>query len=486
MKNLKRTLCMILALAMVISLAACGEAAKPAADAPDEQNTQRLSTDPVGPESEPVPAPSVAAIAADYLSGTAALTEFYHPYSGDATEGWIWTEIGIENRHHDFCPSATYPSSEWTPEEVLKSYIDGTAPWVEVPDSVLIGTGHTYTSNAKAALWSNDFTNQFVITNDGWLEIDSVRALPHDCPTGDIDPLSLLKAYQSGEWGGSALWSSDYSICVEGTHGSLRYVSRNPAACSDSKYAFNCNSSHPFWEGLNEVQGFEVQSKANDVGSIAVVFCYLDFPNGTTDDLPGKFLFSVGQEERGSWAVTTSGAFLYLKGTLDDSWSLKMDPDKGFLVARSIWANPNTPDYAYDGSRLVELLPGGEIDVLFDGVSADLDHAYGVFWLYFVEDGNLKRWRNFQSEIDVMTIIEGDVVRTVGTAPVFFEKTDGNVYAFDPSYRDKNDDLIISCLGSEAMEDYVAAWDEFVASLAGGEYDVDDFAAFCEKIGADS
>lgn len=479
MKNLKRTMCMLLALVMAIPLVACSEVAKPAADTPTEQDLQYLATD---SESEPIPSvPSVTTLAEDFLSEKKVLTDFYW----NDVEDWITPKKEVGYSHGDICPSAVFPESEWSPELILESYVEKTAPWASVPQTMYLRTGQHYTYNAEAALWSNDYEHQFAIV-DGWLEIDSIRSLPYDCPTGDINPLTLLEKYQAGEWDGDVLWSKDYSTWVTKKNGILQYTRCNPAEhYSETEHAYDCSDSRPFWDGLEEVQGFTLHShNVDEEHCVAMVECYLDFPNGHVVGHPAEFKFAVGQDDRGSWAVTADNIYHYLQGKLEDAWALKMSPDGFLAVAHSEFDTPIVSDYAYTGDRLVELLPGGEINTLFDGVSAEIDASYGVFWLYFVEDGNLKRWRDFQSEIDIVTIVEDDVVRTVGTAPVFFEKTDGNTYAFDTNYHNKDGNLAICCLGNDGtMEDYVAAWDEFVADLAGGdEYSTDDFAAFCEKV----
>ncbi len=470
---------MFLVVAMIMSLAACGKNAEPAADTPDEQNTQRLI---MNPSSEPEATfiPTAANIAADYLSGEEKLTDFYKPYRWDSLDGWIFLEGDVKAVYCDIYPGAVYSNPEWSAEEILQSYIDRTAPWAEVSEGFLAQTSNG--EQAIAVLWDNTYEHRFAITNDGWLEIDDVRSLPYDCPTSDdIRPLALLEKYQAGEWDGDAIWSSDHSVYAEKVSGVLRYVASNPAAHSDSEYAFDCGDAHPFWEGQEEIQGFAVYSEAN----IAALGCYLDFPDGRIDNLPSEINFAVGRGNRGYWAAATDNIYHYRRGNLEDSWALKMSPDGFLAVAHDELGALITPDYAYTGDRLVELLPGGEVNVVFDDASATLNADYGSFWLYFVEDRNLKRWHNFQSEIDVTTMIEGDVVRTVGIAPVFFEKTDGNIYAFDTSYRGKNDELIIFCLGNDGtLENYVANWDEFAANSASEEYCTDDFVAFCETIGA--
>lgn len=483
MKNLRRILCMFLVAAMAISLAACNKTAGLAADTPDEQNAQWLAVD-SSSEHEVTVIPSVADIAADYLSGEEELADFYKPYRWDSLNGWIFLGGDVKGAYYDIYPGAIYSNPEWDAEEILQSYVGGTAPWVEVPEGFLAQTSDG--EQAVAVLWDNTYEHRFAITDDGWLEIDDVRSLPYDCPTSDdIRPLALLEKYQAGEWDGDVIWSSDHSIYAEKVSGVLRYVASNTAAHSDSEYAFDCGDARPFWEGQEEIQGFFVYSETNDETSIAVLDCYLDFPDGRIDNLPSEINFAVGRGNRGYWAAAADGIYRYRRGNLEDSWALEMSPDGFLVVAHDEFDILITPDYAYTGNRLVGLLPGGEVNVIFDDVSATLNAGYGSFWLYFVEDGSLKRWRNFQSEIDVTTIIEGDVVRTVGVAPVFFEKTDGNTYAFDTSYCGKNDELIIFCLGNDGtLEDYVAAWDEFAANSASDEYCTDDFVAFCETIGA--
>lgn len=476
---------LLLACVMLLALTACGNA--PASSAPvndpdptllattmaeDVTASAPITNGDNGSDKNPsyasgIPSnhkniPSITEVASDYLSGAGLLTDYY----GELESGWIYVSYDVEmgSPYHRICPAAVFPDEEWTPETVLQSYLDKTANWQPGLDPVAV---------LRYYLWSSDFDYIFTI-EDGWLEINYVKALPFDCETrSDLSPLALLKEYQSGKWNSEdPLWSEDYSTYVKRwSEGTLKYFYSNPMDYDEPReYAYDGCDKNPWWNGLNEIQGFPIRTGVYDNQCVEVP-CYLDLPDGKIDDgidsLVGLGVWDQG--DTGTWLTTETGVYHYLRGKLLDSWQLEMDPTTSYIATQNS-SNSFDANYAYTGTQLVKLLPGSRTQVVLDNASADTGYE-GSFWAYYVENRSLKRWVNWNGGIVVDTLIEGDVIRISGASPIFVEKADGYVYAVQDSYHYQKE-VTPTFVGGETLDYYVDKWNEYRSS---DRYDLTDF-----------
>lgn len=482
----RKVTALLLACVMLLSLIACSAASTDSAldTAPDStilattlaesinvtnENSYKVpSKDPVNP---PEPrenryVPSITQIASDYLSGAGLLTDYY---TEDSSEGWIFVswDVKFGSPNHDIYPAAVFPEDEWTPETVLQSYLDETANWV---------VDHHPTTTMHHYLWSADYDYLFTI-EDGWLKINSIKSIPFDCETrSDLSPLALLKEYQAGTWNGEdMLWSEDYSTYAQrGYKGTLKYFYHNPMAYNEpSEYAYTGCAESPWWDGLDAIQDFPISVDFNGPAyQYAEIPCYLDLPDGKIDEDVADALVGLGiwdQGDTGTWLTTETGVYHYLRGKLPGNWQLQMDPATSYIATQNYW-NHFDANYAYTGTQLVKLLSNNKTEVILDNASADTSYE-GSFWAYFVEDGSLKRWINWNGNIVVDTLIEGDVIRASGTYPTFVEKSDGYVYALEDDHRYQKE-AVLTFVGSEALDCYVTKWNEYRSS---GRYDLTDF-----------
>lgn len=463
----RKVVTMLLICAMLLGLTACGVTPT------SEATTNQTPTPIAAPSATKSPSeeydhpaesknvPSITEVVSDYLTESGQLTDYYT----DLGLGWIDVRYDVElgSPSSRICPTAVFPDEEWTPATVLQSYLDKTVNWEHSTDPV---------TSPRYYLWSADFDYLFTI-EDGWLSVNYTESLPFDCETrSDLSPLALLKEYQAGIWNGEELlWSEDYSTYVKRWgDGTLKYFYHNPMAYDEpGEFAYAGAAEKPWWDGLEEIQGFSIEDEENGVAyRYAVVDCYLDLPGGVLDESAIGSLVRFTRSDTGDWFTTKTGVYHYLRGKLLDSWQLQMDSENQFIVARESW-NDFPADYAYDGKQLVELLPGGKTKVLFDNVFAETNHEY-TLWAYFLEDGSLKRWWNHNGDITIDNFVEKDVVRTSGANSVFFEKADGYVYTFgDPYYYHT---VTPTCVGRGTLDYYVGKWTEFCDA---GHYDRDEF-----------
>lgn len=467
----RKVVTMLLICAMLLGLTACGVTPT------SEATTNQTPTPIAAPSATKSPSeeydhpaesknvPSITEVVSDYLTEAGQLTDYYT----DLGLGWIDVRYDVElgSPSSRICPTAVFPDEEWTPATVLQSYLDKTANWEHSTDPV---------TSPRYYLWSADFDYLFTI-EDGWLSVNYTESLPFDCETrSDLSPLALLKEYQAGIWNGEELlWSEDYSTYVKRWgDGTLKYFYHNPMAYDEpGEFAYAGAAEKPWWDGLEEIQGFSIEDEENGVAyRYAVVDCYLDLPGGVLDESAIGSLVGLGiwdQDDAGTWLTAETGVYHYLKGKLLDSWQLRMDPATSYIVIRNSW-NSFDADYAYTGVQLMKLLPNGKTEVILDDAFADTSYE-SSFWAYFVENNSLKRWINWNGSIVVNTLVEGDVIRIAGTYPTFIEKADGYVYVVKDAPRYQKES-VLTFVGDETLDYYVSKWDEYHVS---GSYDLNDF-----------
>lgn len=468
----RKVVTMLLICAMLLGLTACG--VTPTSEATANQTPTPIAapsatkspSEEYNHPAESKNVPSITEVVSDYLTEAGQLTDYYT----DLGLGWISVSYDVEigSPSSRICPTAVFPDEEWTPATVLQSYLDKTVNWEHSTEPV---TSPCY------YLWSADFNYLFTI-EDGWLEVNYTKSIPFDCETrSDLSPLALLKEYQAGAWNGEEpLWSEDYSTYVKRWNdGALKYFYHNPIAYDEpGEFAYAGAAEEPWWDGLEETQGFSIEDEENGVAyRYAVVDCYLDLPGGVLDESTIGSLVGLGiwnQDDAGTWLTTETGVYHYLKGKLLDSWQLRMDPATSYIVTRNSW-NSFDADYVYTGVQLMKLLPNGKTEVILDDAFADTSYE-SSFWAYFVENNSLKRWTNWNGSIVVNTLVEGDVIRIAGTYPTFIEKADGYVYVVKDAPRYQKEP-VLTFVGDETLDYYVSKWDEYHVS---GSYDLNDFA----------
>jgi len=411
------------------------------------------------PAVKPTNAPTVTEVANDYLDGTGNLSDYYTVKG----EGWIQLKGSVlTGIQYDYlCPSAVFPEDNWTPEKVIQSYKDQSAPWVDDP--------YQLSFDSRQSLWSADYQYHFVI-DDGWLVINGAYNTPFDCTAvEDITPQAVIEMYQSGEWDGEGkLWSSDYGTSVQVGHNqTLRYSFKNlMLICSESarQYAYTGCHDAPWWHNgvdgpWHKYQGFTIDEyNYNYTGNkchygSAQVTCYLDLPDGKIDPSLGQIVYITDNDD-GTWVVTTNGIYDFQEGKLLDSWKLKMDAEKCFMALKAGSFN-FAANYAYTGEKLVKLLPGGKTSrVLSGNIFADSNYE-STFWAYRVQKHRLTRWRNSDGEISTSTLVDGNVVDLRGTDRyIFFTMEDGYTYgAYSDDY--KFDPV---CIGRISLDAVIEEW----------------------------
>lgn len=406
--------------------------------------------------------PTVAEVINDYLDGTARLSDFYTVQD----DGWLALKGAVRTglRYDYLYPTAVFPEVDWTPESVIASYQDQTAPWVDDPYQISLD------DNCQS-LWSADYQDHFVVEGS-WLKINGAYSVPFDCTTvPDITPQALLEAYQSGKWDGNEkLWSADYStnVCI-GYTGSLHYSYANPVhICAEEvrQYAYTGCNDAPWWYNTNDgsiwhkYQGFTLESYSNyHTGNEchycnARIACYPDLPNGTLDPSLGQII-DIQHNDDGTWITTTTGIYHFLEGKLVDQWELKLDEGKSFVMLYQPDNYNFDASYAYTGDQLVKLLPNGKVSRILSGHIYAATSYEGSFWAYYVQDHNLIYWRNYNGEISTSIVVDGDVVdlKDAGNA-FFFTMEDGYTYA---AYG-RNREFQPTCIGRISLEACAEEW----------------------------
>jgi len=402
---------------------------------------------------------AIAEVANDYLDGTGLLSDYYSVQEN----GWICLKGAVLKglRYDYLCPSAIFPQDNWTPESVIASYKDQTAPWVDDP--------YYQPSFVDCqSLWSADYRYHFAV-KDGWLTINGALNTPFDCATvEDITPQALLEAYQSGEWDGNEkLWSNDYSTYAQiSGNGSLFYSFVNPMLTPNEEarqYAYTGCNDTPWWHNGTDslwpkYQGFSIDefrySHTDGKHYNANIDCFPDLPNGKLDPDLGQPIYTQHDED-GTWIATTTGVYRFREGKILEQWKLELDVKTGFVELKTDCYKFDA-NYVYTGDKLVELLPNDKIRRVISGNVCAATNYEGSFWAYYIQDHDLMYWKNQGGKVTISTLIDDNVVdlKNAGNT-IFFTMKDGYTYG---TYGYACDEFDPVCIGRISLEAVVEEW----------------------------
>lgn len=413
-------------------------------------------------------------------------TEMGWPLSAYEWDGnWLMYHPHLGANAIAVCPDYLYPLDTWTPELILKSYMDGSAPWLATTDSEYESVAFVLGRDNEAVLFSKDYNYIFIITDDGWLTINGVRSIPYQCVTySDISPLQMAKYYQSGLWDGSRVWSEDYRTSVEFGYGTkLKYVhydsfSGDDASCA---YAFHGVATSPWWENQDQYK-VDVYGEPGDRVIVAYVEnFYPDLPDGKIEgNVSGELIdgYAIDCARRDATSViTTSGPYYFLRGELLGHWAIPVESASDAFLLNHIQYTDGDHVYFFSGDKFIDLRTDGEYKVLLDNICAN-DSQECLCWFFYLEDGDLKCIGTDDTEVvgrfDVIT--DKKVVAATGSYDVFLQfENDANVYHLDGFYSDGS--YHVTALGSGTVEEYEAAWNNWV-QLNKGYFD--NFAEYCQ------
>lgn len=129
---------------------------------------------------------------------------------------FFWVTI----KGRDYYYEDTYPSSEWTVDEVMDYYREHYYYWGDDPEQ-------TPGRETKFYLWMPDYEHQFMVdTIERWLYIDRIKAAPLDTESYSMNPKDLVEAFQNREWDGEIRrYSDNFSTYVKVVpeYGLLKY-----------------------------------------------------------------------------------------------------------------------------------------------------------------------------------------------------------------------------------------------------------------------
>lgn len=356
-----------------------------------------------------------------------------------------------------------YPQAEWTPQALVDSYRNKTAPWEKS------------SGRREWRLWSQDGQHEFCIDYEGWLLIDDVRALPVDCPTlPSLLPLDLVQAYQTGTWNGLMAWSEDYGTRVYVMdNGQLCYVYNNPAAGAGADapaYLYAGYDAEPWWEAETTADQFDVrlqQAAHTEDGQLCyevVTAAYqVELPNGQLATAPtGKLLESYWRLGNGYWELRTTGLDHYRNGEPVESWQCMVDDYNYYTTA----PDAATAEYGYrhaylyTGDQLLALESDGKFQVVVDhAVVPYQEYQDDVVGAYYLDGDALKLYGDHVGTTATLTLVSQGVVRVIGYGAPFIAMSDGLSYCLNDLDGDGEPELVR--LGAKTLEEYQAAWRRF-------------------------
>lgn len=465
----KLTSC-ILFLFLLLSLTACQPDAAAESTLPGEVSL--LITEPVVTDSpvldlggKTIDELTAREVVDDYLAGSERLASFRSVNES----GRIFIYLpGRTNGATCVNPDHLYPSDSWTPEDVVQSYLDDTAPWLKTDN----------TSQSYADLWSWDCEHYFRI-QDGWLYVDNVKCLPFGCQTvSSIDPMDLLAAYQAGEWDGSRVYSEDYctSVYVD-RDGMLSYSYSNPAIPA-TDYAYTGCAEQPWWRIEShdyDIKVFSSSTHDNQLTSeqMCINDLCVDLPGGKLDgSVSGDLikLFPVERRDGQLWVTTTAGCYLFQRGKKLNQWLVNIDASDGYVYNPNWQEYQGHPIYLYTDKQLLELKDHGQYEVRL-ARTAGFDTNYETTCdAYFIENGALKVFNCWDASVE--TVLSQDVVDAAGFNHIFVQLSDGYTYwlpsltgnASDPEWDEGLDPDCVR-LGTESPVSIDARWREWDGSF---------------------
>lgn len=341
--------------------------------------------------------------------------------------GYGWAQIDGQSYYwYD-----TYPSNDWTVEEVAQYYRENPYDWGYNPSRI-------YEEATEFLLWTPDYSQKFVAdTASNWLLIDDIRVAPLDLTTTSMNPKDLIEAFQAHEWDGTTPARSDnFStyVTVEPEYGLLEYEfdvekyltdpnqKRGGLPIDTKGIAYTAyNDAIPWWEdedndynvpvmcssnyycgseGLNTT--FYASSKTGTLAD-AWAIAYVDVPWEDQDDLlavqhagevyrdgyhPGEYAYHALYAQRtadGLYALVNNGVKLWRGGYLRQTWKANVDKNS-FLITNHYGRN-----YLYTDGQLLELLDDGTTSVIIDDiVSTNLWYDTYAVCFTLSDDGVLR------------------------------------------------------------------------------------------------
>lgn len=312
-------------------------------------------------------------------------------YNRRGDEAWVWID------GEQYCAGAIYPHDEWTPQDIVASFLNGSAPWVES------WNWH----DGDYLLWSNNYEHQFAVDchinevafcwgndwlyTDDWLYIDSYRTWPVKTPVGDISPSNLILLYQSGEWDGRELMYSEEcpGLVVNGIDTDGRLVYYYDVRDMSEDAALATESMVRSWEDVYLAEYDEDQTECH-------AYVYPDLPASydrhvwrfadtyrSYSDPKGTYVSFIERDTSKRWSSCIGARVeLYKQGKMVQSWDLT--PEKDF------WGSSQSEMFFKEGEcyffhydTLWHLLDDGNIElVMNDIVGCDfiMDNTVRAFY----------------------------------------------------------------------------------------------------------
>ncbi len=337
------------------------------------------------------------------------MREFYGGHEPD-----MLPKVKDDAEFKEYCqenlPEAVYPSTEWTVDGIIASWLEQPEIWGCFTDDYYM-TEHYLT-------WTPDYKYCFILDADrpivlideasgkhkelesGWLIINGVRAKMLDTKTYEVDdPYELVRQYQAGEWDGSLRRSSDGAteVDVDRWYGTLNYTFkawRYDETTDPENLAYTGFECQPWWkkEGLAPELAMHLSTKERapliwQEGSTHAMAwldlgIYVDAPIGRYDT---KIVLSTAYCDDGTFFVTKNGVELMRRGEpVSEKWEYELEKDEYSLLMR--FSEPSA-EYAADMAYLYDerehkmfaLRPNGEMTPALDCV-VDADLRFRNYW----------------------------------------------------------------------------------------------------------
>lgn len=303
-------------------------------------------------------------------------------------------------------PEATYPSEEWTAEEVIATWVEKPEIWGSYTEDYYDDT-HFFTWSADwehcfildaymiydlfaddAEWWSEGVKAEHKAPTSGWLVVDGLRVQMLDQETYDIyDPYELVRQYQAGEWDGSNRRSPDGStrVRVSSYDGGLLDYWYQAYSYDESAdplgMAWTSFDRQPWWtradvpEELMSAIPEQRREWTDPWGeapnmmmlSSADIKVYVDLPIGY-DTSEFVKIVKTGQ---GTFGYSSKGVKLFRKGELVEEWTLASNTRESLMLMR--FEDPGAEyaqdlAYVYDGERIWALRADGAKEVVLENL----------------------------------------------------------------------------------------------------------------------
>lgn len=295
----------------------------------------------------------------------------------------VWARVDGK----EYCVGAVYPTDDWTPAEIVASYLDQSAPWTDTYGTPL--------------LWSSDYEHEFCVKdfcvnnvinwNGFWLYVDGCRTLPIYSPVDDISPDHLVELYQSGQWNGYDLIfdAACPGLAVDGIRcdGTIAYAYDVREMSEEAMMAVPALADvwDFYWYDDSELHGF------------CRVGVYPDFPGGLDiekgfgayreDKSSGTYIVVLERDDSKEFAnVTGARVERYVAGELVQTWDLTPEKEV-WLGGEAKLLYEEGECYFYYRDTLWRLHPDGEIELLLDHF-IDYDRTSEIQMVFYDDAGN--------------------------------------------------------------------------------------------------